>query len=165
MKKLILLPIVLLATILSITSCKKDNPTKTQLLSDKNWKLTALTVFPGRDLSGTGVPVTDIYNYLPNGMSFIPACQKDDLMRFSSNGTYTTTDVGVVCTPDNSSAGSWEFNPGETLLLVIGGNMSNVSPSFLISSLTSSSFVATYTQVANSTTSTTYTYTITFTAQ
>ena len=64
--------------------------------------MTALSVDPGIDMGG-GVVVTDLYNYLED-------CQKDDIMRFNSNGSITQDEGTTKCEPDDpqtTDMGSW----------------------------------------------------------
>ena len=45
---------------------------------------------------------------------FPDACQRDDVYTFKNDGTYTISDVGTVCNPNNSDNGTWS---------IVGDNM------------------------------------------
>jgi hypothetical protein len=38
------------------------------------------------------------------------ACQKDDTYTVASGGVFTITDAGVVCSPSNTSTGTWTLS-------------------------------------------------------
>ena len=61
------------------------------------YKLTALKY----QASAAAAPV----DYLAS----MDACEKDDKIELSPNGTYAYSDMGVQCTPDNSSTGTWSI--------------------------------------------------------
>jgi len=42
-------------------------------------------------------------------LPFMDACETDDKIELSANGTYAYSDVGVRCSPDNSSTGTWSI--------------------------------------------------------
>ncbi len=149
-----------------ISGCKKDkkeetsNPTpaltKSQMLTAKPWKLTALTVNPGMDIGGT--IFTDLYAV------FFPPCQQDDLYKFSSNNSYSFEEGASVCNvgdPQVYDTGTWTFINNETKIILAstGGGSTDTSNVLSISSTT---VKLTSTEVNGGTT---YTYTQTFTAQ
>ena len=111
--------IIAATTSLVFDGCKKkddDPPTKTELLTNKNWKVTALTSDPA--VSINGVLVTNVFNQF-NG------CQKDDLFRFSTNGIYTFDEGGTKCNTNDPQTitGTWAFNANQTIVSVTqGGN-------------------------------------------
>jgi Lipocalin-like domain len=45
---------------------------------------------------------------------FLDACEKDDILRLNSNGTWSSQDVGTVCTPNGNDTGTWSLN-GNTI--------------------------------------------------
>lgn len=47
-------------------------------------------------------------------LGFLEACEKDDLIRLNSNGTYVYTDAGVACSPSGSNNGTWSIS-GNTI--------------------------------------------------
>lgn len=105
---------LILLTSLLFTSCTKDEPkkalTKTELLCSAPWKMTSSTIDPGIDF-GNGVIVTDFY------AQFDP-CQKDDLIRYFSNGTGVYDEGLTKCYPLDQQMESftWLFNSDETKL-------------------------------------------------
>lgn len=40
-------------------------------------------------------------------LQHIEACEKDDLIILNTNGTFNYNDVGITCSPDQSSNGTW----------------------------------------------------------
>lgn len=102
----------LLAT-LNFISCKEDDedPDTTELLTDGNWKLTAMTSDPAIDWFGT--PVTNVYAQLP-------ACIKDDFTIFKDNGTVNFDEGASKCDPSDpqTTSGTWTLNTDETILSV-----------------------------------------------
>lgn len=47
-------------------------------------------------------------------MIFMDPCERDDRIFLSANGTYTYTDIGLVCNPNGNEAGTWQLN-GKTI--------------------------------------------------
>lgn len=86
--------------------------TKTELLTTGTWNLREMTVNPGFDIGG-GVILTDIY-------SQFDACDKDDLIKYNTNGT-GVYDVGAInCDPDFTPQArpfTWVFNLTETKII------------------------------------------------
>jgi hypothetical protein len=111
MRKINLLLIVSL--FLATLSCKKDDaPTKKDLLTGKNWILTAETVSPAIDYDG--ILVTDLYAQMDD-------CDKDDINKFNANGTYTFEEGATKCDvndPQIYDAGTWAFNSDQTILVL-----------------------------------------------
>ena len=132
MRKLNLLLIVSL--FLATLSCKKDEePTKKDLLSGKNWILTAETVSPAVDFGG--VLITDLYAQMDD-------CTKDDIGKFNSNGTYTFEEGATKCDvndPQVWDSGTWVFNSDQTILVMT--SLTNGTVNAEIVELTSSKFV------------------------
>lgn len=111
MRKINLLLIVSL--FLATLSCKKDDPpTKKDLLTGKNWILTAETVSPAIDYNG--ILITDLYAQMDD-------CDKDDISKFNANGTYTFEEGATKCDvngPQIFDAGTWVFNSDQTILVL-----------------------------------------------
>jgi hypothetical protein len=109
---------VILACSLLFASCKKKNDddnnpkgkTKTELISTGTWKFSTATV--------SGIPVS----------SGIDACQKDNILTFTSTGTGTIDEGGNKCSGNEQiSPFTWNFASSETILHVsavffTGGN-------------------------------------------
>jgi hypothetical protein len=78
-----------LLSLLIFTGCQKDDPpppTKTELIS-RNWKVTAMTaVFPAP------IGTVDV-------LGQIDACEKDNIIKIQSAGTYTVDEGATKCDP------------------------------------------------------------------
>jgi hypothetical protein len=98
MKKLILL--VLLVSLFAACK-KKDKTCKPDMpgLSGSH-RITAVTY--KADASAAEQNYYDIL--------YPDACQKDDVVIFKSDGTYTFTDAGVQCTPASNDTGDWSVS-------------------------------------------------------
>ena len=84
-----LFTLIFALSVFTFSSCKKKEdepvieptpppPTKTELLTGKNWRLTAFTCDPPYDFFGTGTPISNVYaQYSP--------CDKDDILLFISH--------------------------------------------------------------------------------
>ena len=99
MKKLFVLPFVLMV----VFSCKNDPPdapciTDAASISG-SYKITGYTY----KQSATS-PEIDYYSTL-----FPDACERDDVLGFSANGTYQKTDAGIVCSPPENDNGIWSL--------------------------------------------------------
>ena len=112
------------ALTLAVTGCKKEEeaattsptttpaPTKTELLTGKNWKVTAVTSDPAIDWNGSGTMVTDVYSQLD-------ACDQDDLIKFNTNFTVTEDEGALKCDPadpQTTNTTTWAWNTNETIL-------------------------------------------------
>lgn len=103
---------------IAFTSCEEDKKDetkadKTALLTEKNWKVTAMTVDPAIDLFGTGTPVTNVYAQMP-------ACVKDDVTIFRKNGTVAFDEGGSKCAANDpqTRSGLWTFNTDQTIVSI-----------------------------------------------
>ncbi len=120
MKKTTLFTFVVIATTAILTSCSKDeatttptnnNPTATANLTAKDWKLTGLTI---------STPIGEI-----NFLDSIDACEKDDLLKYNTDGTITEKAGATKCNPadpDTKLGGVWAFLNNETKLRIIDGD-------------------------------------------
>jgi len=113
--------------------CKKKDdpePTRSELFTNKNWRVTAWTSDPA--ISINGVLVTNVFNQMD-------PCSKDDLFRFNSNGVYTFDEGASKCNTNDpqTTTGTWSFNSDQTIVSVTeaGGttsyNIESVSESTL----------------------------------
>jgi hypothetical protein len=151
---------VSLLSFLSVTvvSCKKDSPapapTKTQLLTGKNWKVTALTVDPPRPYVAFGPAVTDWYSQMKG-------CEQDNLFKFNSDGTMIKDEGATKCNVNDPQtiSGTWVFNTDQTIVTT---TINSVSISYTIVELTTTTLKATY---VDSSFGTNYTFTITLMVQ
>jgi hypothetical protein len=112
-KRQILKVLPLIALIITVTSCKKED-SKTHLLTSAKWKLSGYEFIPGLTIAGHYY--TDYYGpYVAND------CIYDDIIEFTDDGKIVTTEGGMVCDasmPSNKTEGSWYFNDDKSYLYV-----------------------------------------------
>lgn len=78
----------------------------TQLLCDKDYKLTAGTVSPA-------------YNGETNYLQLMEPCELDNIFRFNQNGTLTVDEGANVCAGSpQTSTGSWAFGQNNSTLTI-----------------------------------------------
>ncbi len=140
--------------ILAGTSCSKDEDEKTNkdLLVGKDWKMTALTINPAVN------SMTDFY-------AFLPACTKDDLTKFNSDGTVNFDEGASKCDSGDpqTTYGTWSFNADQTVLSVTADGLTEA---YTISELTETVLKFSYTMVDDlGEGEKTYTLAVTFTKQ
>lgn len=108
-----------LAVLPLFVSCKKDDDkpkSKTELLTDKNWRQTAGTADPG--LPNNGTIVTDYFGQLN-------ACAKDNIDRFEKPNVYKSDEGTNVCTGSTqTTVGTWVFSSDESKITVTAGSQS-----------------------------------------
>ncbi|MEO8147023.1 MAG: lipocalin family protein [Bacteroidia bacterium] len=148
MTKLILSVVAVAA--ITFSGCKKDKESNTDKLTDKNWKMTALTVDP--PLGGI---LTDVY-------AQIQACTQDDLTIFKDDHSVNFDEGASKCdaADPQTTTGSWAYNSDETVVTVVddGGFIT----SYTITSLSSSEMKGTFTDNSSGIVET---YSVTFKAQ
>lgn len=114
MKKFYYLLLFIPGFILILTiSCKKEEkpePTKTEYISQSSW------LFLSASASGTDVT---------NNTAL--TCFKDNIITFSSIGTFTINEGAVICSPSTAGNFTWSLQSGETKLelsapLIPGGS-------------------------------------------
>lgn len=98
--------------------CKKDKDeekSKTELLTSGQWKISAMTLTPGSDWDMDGDIDTDLY-------SLLDACDKDDYLVFSTNGSVEYNEGATKCDQDDpqSESDSWSFTDNETKINLDG---------------------------------------------
>jgi lipocalin-like protein len=110
MKKLPFLTIALfvIATAIGI-SCKKDKD-KTPACTTDVASISGPYQFTAYTYKET--PTSAEQDWLP--LVFPDACERDDVLSFSSNGNYTITDAGAVCSPAGGDSGTWSLS-GNTM--------------------------------------------------
>lgn len=140
---------------LSVMGCSKKKeetpaPTKTELLTNKNWIATAQTVSPG--ISIGGATVTDLY-------AQSAACDKDDFIRFETPNVFKQDEGPTKCstTAPQTKIGTWAYNADQTVITVTpqGGTASSAN----VLELTDTSLKVTQTQTGGTVT---YTFTTTY---
>lgn len=108
---------LLLAAVLVVlrsSSCKKDDDptpakTKTQLLTQANWKLVKAEI--------RSSPTAAWSDYT----AFLSACEKDNLTVFRANLTYENNEGATKCNPTDPQivdSGTWAFLNNETQIQV-----------------------------------------------
>lgn len=155
----ILLFVLTLSLTVVLSSCKKDKDvapqTRTELLTNSNWKMTASTVSPE-------VP---IYNDEGNiiGMSGdeyaqMEPCFKDDFTKFSTDYTVIFDEGATKCDASDpqTTSGTWAFKTNETILTV---SEDGFTMDLKILEITQSTLKLQYSDTYDTET---YTYTITF---
>lgn len=128
--------LVAIVMVLGSLGCKKSTtePSKTDLLTNKNWVATAITVSPALPIGGT--LVTDYY-------SQIPSCSKDDFIRFEAPSTYKEDEGGVKCNNADPQTiiGTWTFNGDQSVITTSTSSAQGTSTqSYNVVELTDNSF-------------------------
>ena len=138
---------LLIAAMATLTvSCKKDSetpkpaPTKTELLTGKDWVISAATISPGLPNPNGGSPITDIY-------AQFAACDKDDFIRFDTPGAFKEDEGANKCSSSSTQTrtGTWVFGSNETVITIAGNNLSN-SGSLTVADLSATTLKATQTE-------------------
>ena len=136
MKTKMLFSFVLLAIVFG--ACKKDPvvPQPEELLTNKSWIMTSMTVDPAIDWFGTGVKVSNIYAQLPS-------CAKDDLLLFEKNNLVKFDEGGTRCsTADPQTVtGSWTLSADKKTITVVEDGEAE---SWSIQTLTASDLALTF---------------------
>lgn len=112
----LLIATLALGMMASMSACKKDKKSKTELLTNNSWKVKASIINPAIDLFGNGQLVTDLYaNTL-----FYPACRKDDFMTFKDNGQVVSDEGPTKCDAADvqTTTQNWTFNSDETVVTI-----------------------------------------------
>lgn len=128
-KQIFFLSACLSLVILSIPACQKDDntpapKTKTQLLTQSSWTFEKATAGAFGDVSAQ-----------------IPACYKDNVFTFVSNGTGNVNEGANVCAPSTAGAFTWAFLNNETTLNISATLFPGGSSTFTIVSLTETNLV------------------------
>ena len=138
--------------------CKKDSddavspasPTKTEMLTEKPWKLTASTISPAM------MGMTNLY-------SIMASCELDNTLKFNSDASKTLVqDEGATkCNSMDPQqiSGSWQLNSAETEVVV---NLNSQSDTYALQSISTTSLRVAVTTVISGTT---YTITNTYSNQ
>lgn len=110
-----LLSLLAIASIFVLSSCKKDETTKspTEYLTAGNWKVTGMTINPGIEVAG--IVITDIY-YL-----MVQDCAKDNLIKFNTDGSVTDDEGATKCSsddPQTTTDGTWTLSTDSKTLTI-----------------------------------------------
>ena len=105
MKKLSILSLLAL---LILGSCKKDTPSTSCTYNTASvlgsYKSTSFLY-----KANAATPEVDLFPSYPD-------CQKDDLLIFNSNGTYTLSEGATSCNPSNADSGTWSISGNNMIL-------------------------------------------------
>jgi hypothetical protein len=120
---------VLLVSVLIAGKCKKDEapePTKTELITKASWKFNKALLAGGADIT-----------------TLIPACQRDNVANFASNGTGTNDEGASKCQPSDPQTTNftWNFQSNESILFVSTPLFTGGSSNFTLVSLTATELV------------------------
>ena len=103
--------------VLLFFSCKKDNKskTRTELLTNGSWHVTAYTVDPAIDFDGDGTDETNVF-------AVMDECIIDDRTTFFANGTGELDEGATKCstTDPQTVPLTWTFDQSEEKLQVQG---------------------------------------------
>jgi hypothetical protein len=159
MKKIV----VLLVIVLVVYACKKDDPTRTELLTKGAWTQTAEKYNPSVPFEDT---VSNKIVYVADYFDFLSDCAKDDILSFQSNGLYKWETGPTDCNSNGQSVttastvydqGNWVFNSTETQL-TLTSSIYNYAAQYDISELTDNKLTLTTSFIID-TTGTVYTQT------
>ena len=146
------------AVSLTMLGCSKKEddkpaPSKTDLLTDRNWIATAFTVSPGISFPG-GITITDLY-------AQSRPCDRDDFVRFEKPNVFKNDEGATNCAQSDpqTTTGTWVFNQSQTIVTVTGPG--SPAQSYNITELTDTSLKYTVTESVG-TPAVNYTYTATF---
>ena len=100
-----LLQSAMLILLFLVSSCKKDKDKGSSCSTDfasisGSYKFAAYTY--------KQTPTSPEEDWLP--LIFPDACERDDVLSFSTNGNYAIIDAGVVCSPSGGDSGTWSLS-------------------------------------------------------
>ena len=101
---------VLLILSLIIFSCKKDKDKDEKKCTTDVASISGSYKFTAYTYKAT--PSSPEEDYFP--IIFSEVCERDDILTLNSNGNYTLTDAGVVCSPSGDDSGTWSLS-GNTI--------------------------------------------------
>ena len=108
------------------TSCDKEVKvkTKTELITQSSWKFDKATAVGLGDIS-----------------SQVPACIKDNIYVFASNGTGSINESANICAPSTAGNFTWSLQSNETMLQLSAALFPGGSSDFTLISLTETNLV------------------------
>jgi hypothetical protein len=112
----IVLSIFVVFAVFAVSCQKEATKTKTELLTEKSWLTTAITVNPG--ISGGAITITDLF-------AEEQSCVNDNLRKYSVDKKYSEEEGATKCNspdPQIVKKGTWSFNTGETVLTIIASD-------------------------------------------
>jgi hypothetical protein len=99
MKRVLFLSLIIVTL---FSACQKEDAAPVCIFDASGitgtWKLTGLKI-----KLDANSPEVDLFTSLD-------VCEKDDVLVFNTNGTYNYNDIGSVCTPSGSDAGTWSVS-------------------------------------------------------
>jgi len=114
-RKLQLLSI--LSFIIAFSACKNQNAplSKTDLLTDKQWKISTFSIDPGFPIMDENLNIT---GYTTDMFTILGMCIKDDTYKFNVNKVVSIDGGALKCDSSEPQTvnGTWNFNQGETIL-------------------------------------------------
>lgn len=119
--------LLMVLVLFTVASCQKSgenssnsSKSKTQLLTQKTWKIVAHTVNPPVDINGDGTADSDVY------ATVYESCNKDDIYTFKSDGSGMVDEGPTKCddTDPQSTAIQWLFKSNETVIQIKQGIVS-----------------------------------------
>ena len=100
MKRINYLLFLVFALTISFSSCKKDESTSGEILSDAEKEKQLLTAQSWK-----------ISSHIENMVAVdIPDCEKDDIYTFSVNGTFSHNVGALTCGAETNSSGTWSLS-------------------------------------------------------
>lgn len=131
--------LALLASLLTIGSCQKDDSsstppkTKSEIIASSSWKYNDAKI--DSDGNGTGDVV------LPAGV--VEACQTDNTILFTTNGSGTVDEGPTKCDPVDPQTlpFTWSFTSNETIINFSSIIFAGVGGDFKIISLTETELI------------------------
>lgn len=125
MKKMIRYSFIAAIAAVSLSSCKKDEKTRMELITAGNWKIVSDQVKFGNG----------------NWEEFITgyeACELDNYIKFNTNNTVEGNEGATKCSPDDpqSMTGQWSFANGESQISMFGevANIDELNESTIVTS-------------------------------
>ncbi len=137
MKKQLFLPLLSILFLAPFVACDKDDDddekTKTELVSQGSWKYESAMV--DSDNNGTGDS--------PVPASFIAACQTDNVITISANGTGTIDEGATKCNVGDpqTSPFTWVWGNNETTVTFNTAIFAGASGEFKVLSVTETNLV------------------------
>lgn len=134
MKKMIRIACIMCISAIFVTSCKKDDKSRMELITSGNWKIVSDQVKVGN-------------GGWDEGIQAYSSCELDNYLKFSSNNTVEYNEGATMCDPldDQSITAPWAFENGETSLNIFGEVL-------IIEELTGSTLTVTSSDTYNGTT-------------
>ena len=134
--------------VLSFTSCNDDDdgedapaPTRSQLLTSKNWIVDTWDIEPAIDIDNNG---TQENNLIP----FFPVCFLDDFYDFNADGSYAIEEGASKCDDNDPTvieSGDWLWNSDNTRIIFEPNSGDNYE--YKVISISSSELVIEFTSV------------------